>query len=397
MFIRRTNPWGRTGPSRLWVVVLLASFVLFGWMWRAMPAFWTWFPPFDILRLAVPVLSSPSPAAPTDQRDGADMDDKEKTLTASSPRGFTADQLNRLIEGQIPLLGTTLQQANPVSGQKNTVASGEKNSPGSGANLRRAVEQEGDDYPELDILREDPRGERSTDSGEKTEKSSPNQPASDVPPQPPSGEPNPFVLLYHTHNAENYGADGGSSRLDGRNAGVFTAGKRLGTRLQEKQRLTVVHSDAIHDYPSYDLAYVQSRKTLLALLQRYPNPLAIIDLHRDAVPLRETVTVGGRKAARILIVVGTDARAAHPRWRDNLRFAEAVAAKLDEKAPGLCKGVITKAGRYHQQLHPRALLVEIGGDRNSVAEAQAAAEIFADALAKVFQEKGLLRDAKKGG
>ncbi|WP_257720222.1 stage II sporulation protein P [Heliomicrobium modesticaldum] len=322
------------------------------------------------------------------------MNDKEEAPTTSSSRGFRAGQLSRLLEGQLPLLSTTLQQATSMSGQENTVASGEKTSV---ANLKGAVEQEGDDYPDLDILREDPRGERSSDSGQNTEKSFFDPPASDVPPQPPSGEPNPVVLLYHTHNAENYGADGGSSRLDGRNAGVFMVGKRLGTRLQEKQKLTVVHSDAIHDYPSYDLAYVQSRKTLLALLQRYPNPLAIIDLHRDAVPLRETVTVGGRKAARILIVVGTDARAAHPRWKDNLRFAEAVAAKLDEKAPGLCKGVITKAGRYHQQLHPRALLVEIGGDRNSVAEAQAAAEIFADALAKVIQEKGLLHNAKRGG
>lgn len=342
-----------------------------------MPVVWTWIPPVDILKLAMPVLSTQPPASPSDGRDGAGTDVEQKPqLTPSRSQSVPGDTLNRRNDGTPPLQGTTMQQP-------------------AAAPARQAADPEGDDYPDLDILREDPRGMSPSNGAEKKQESPAGIPATDAP-SPPTGEPDPVILLYHTHNAENYGADDGASRFDGRNAGVFTAGKRLASRMQEKHKLRVFHSDVIHDYPSYDLAYAQSRKTLLEMLSRYPNPLAIIDLHRDAVPVRETVTIGGRKAARIMIVIGTDARAPHPHWKDNLHFAEAVAAKLEELAPGLCKGVVTKEGRYHQQMHPRALLVEIGGDRNSIAEAQVSAEIFADALTKVLREKGLLREAKKG-
>ena len=71
---------------------------------------------------------------------------------------------------------------------------------------------------------------------------------------------------------------------------------------------------------------------------------------------------------------------------EELEFAQVIYHQGEKKYPGLIKGIRTKAGTYNQEFFPRALLLEFGGDLNSLAEARYAGMLFSDILIEVLKE-----------
>ena len=64
---------------------------------------------------------------------------------------------------------------------------------------------------------------------------------------------------------------------------------------------------------------------------------------------------------------------------------------IDEKYPGLSKGVITKEGPssngvYNQDLHENALLLEIGGYENTLDEMYRTADVIAEVFSDFYWE-----------
>lgn len=197
------------------------------------------------------------------------------------------------------------------------------------------------------------------------------------------------VALYCTHSAETYTPDSGKPKLDGKHGLINKVARQLADSLQE-QGLKAVYYDKIHDFPEYDKSYTNSRETVKSIIREQENLLALLDIHRDHIPgmkKAETVTIDGRPSARILIVVGSDERKPHPDWEKNLDFANRIVEQGEQMYPGLIKGVRIKAGTYNQEYHHRALLVEVGSDLNSFAEARYAVELFSDILIRVLAEE----------
>lgn len=194
------------------------------------------------------------------------------------------------------------------------------------------------------------------------------------------------VAIYHTHTGETYRPDDGVERLSGQPGGVVAVGAALARRLHEEYGIGVVHVARIND-AVYSRSYLESEKVVRSLLQNYPHLAVLVDLHRDAAgdAAVSTVGIGGRKAARLLLVAGSDARAPFPGWRQNYQLALELAALAGKKYPGLFKGVQVNEGRYNQFLHPGAILLEVGSSGNSRAEAIYAGELFADILAEYLQ------------
>ncbi|MGB9886023.1 MAG: stage II sporulation protein P [Moorellales bacterium] len=191
------------------------------------------------------------------------------------------------------------------------------------------------------------------------------------------------VFIYTTHNAESYQPDYGVVRVPpGTAGGVTRAAVTLASALEE-EGVPAVLSPAIHDYPELTGAYARSEVTVKAALAAYPNLSVIIDVHRDAGNRPVTAVIEGREVAQILLVVGSDQRLPHPDWRKNLAFARQVEAKMQELYPGLSRGVRVQSGRYNQHLHPRALLVEIGNQHNTLDQVEAAARLLARVLKEV--------------
>jgi len=208
-------------------------------------------------------------------------------------------------------------------------------------------------------------------------------------PVPVSGKP--LIGIYNTHNAETYVPTDGKDKLEGKNAGVVKVAETLATTLEKNYGLATVRSDVIHDYPSFARSYGNSELTAKNMLEKYPSLVALVDVHRDAgMTRRETIKINGRDSAKLLFIVGSNTRLEHPKWRDNLEFATLLHGKLEELYPGLSKGVRVQDGRYNQHLHPRAILLEVGGVNNSLEEARYAVTLFARALAEVLKEQRVI-------
>ncbi len=195
------------------------------------------------------------------------------------------------------------------------------------------------------------------------------------------------VILYHTHNAETYLPDDGVSKVNGQNGGVVDAGTVLQTALQKKYGIRTAHSTTIHDYPDWSRSYQNSLNTAKQLLQAYPKAKMIFDIHRDAgftSKKTTTATVHGRTAAKIMMVIGCN----HDNWQENLAFARVLEAKCNQLYPGLLRDNIRikETGRYNQQVDGHAVLLEIGSDLNTQAEAEYSMECFAHVVYEVLKD-----------
>lgn len=202
----------------------------------------------------------------------------------------------------------------------------------------------------------------------------------------------PLVFIYHSHSSEAYRLTSGADHVWGSEEGVIAVGAALAKALSEKYNIPVLHSRKIHDYPVWREAYINSYKTVSDALEKHPTIEMVLDVHRDAGTTRlsgpPTVEIGGRKAARVFIVVTTDRFGLpHPNWRENLAFAYYLNAKMDEMYPGLSRGInVRDDARWNQHVHNRAVILEIGCEQNTRQEAETAAALLADVIACVLED-----------
>lgn len=208
-------------------------------------------------------------------------------------------------------------------------------------------------------------------------------PGDEFPPVQLNGEP--MVLIYNTHNAETYKPSDGTSKLEGKNGGVADVSAMMSKALESKHHLKTVYSDVIHDYPDWTKSYINSLRTVQQIIKKHKEIQVVLDIHRDAGmnSRSDTLTrIGGKDCAKVMIVVGTE----HPNWKQNLAFAEKLAAAADRMYPGLIKDVRPfKDRRYNQHLHPHALLLEFGSDLNTREDAVNSAVLMADVIATVLK------------
>ena len=125
----------------------------------------------------------------------------------------------------------------------------------------------------------------------------------------------PTVLIIHSHSTESYtGGDyqetSAYHTLDA-DHNMLSIGSFL-AELLEVGGISVIHDTAIHDNPSYDLSYTNSRKSMQEYLKRYPTIRLVLDLHRDSYEdsdgnqIAHTVFSQGEALAPLMFVVGTD-------------------------------------------------------------------------------------------
>src|SRR5690606_19655467 len=145
----------------------------------------------------------------------------------------------------------------------------------------------------------------------------------------------------------------------------------------------------IHDGEVFRLAYVYSEESVKEALNRYPHAKLVIDIHRDAAPDSQPfrIPIDGQYAAQVSLVVATGERSSRS-W--DVALTRSLASKLismiNSRYPGLCRGAIFKTGAYNQHLHPGSLLIEVGNDCNTDAEAQYTARLLAPIIRDLLME-----------
>ena len=209
----------------------------------------------------------------------------------------------------------------------------------------------------------------------------------------------PKVLILHTHATESYTRQGeeyeesGEYRTLEEGYNMLSIGDRV-AEILEAAGIGVVHDRQLHDHPSYNGSYVSARKALGELLEENPTVELVLDLHRDASAsggkqLRTAAQVEGKTAAQLMLVVGTNAAGqGHDRWQENLALALKLHLLLERENPGIMRPLQLRRQRFNQDMSPGALIVEVGAAGNSHAEAVAAAERLALAVAALAGGSG---------
>lgn len=200
--------------------------------------------------------------------------------------------------------------------------------------------------------------------------------------------PEPTVLILHSHGSESFAPTGEYEEISPYHT-LDTAHNMISVgdyvaQLLEDGGITVLHDTALHDDPSYNASYSNSRKSIQAYLQAYPSIRLVLDLHRDSIEdeagnqVVQTVFSEGTVLAPLMLVVGTDyGGLEHPQWQENLALALKLQTQLQALCPGICRNINLRAQRFNQDLSPGTLLVEVGASGNSRQEALRAAEILA--------------------
>ena len=211
----------------------------------------------------------------------------------------------------------------------------------------------------------------------------------------PDGQESPQILIYHSHSQETY-AD---SRTGNQEDTVVGVGEVLVSLLQENYGFGVIHVTDTFDIVNGEIdrssAYDYAREKVEQVLAQYPSVEVVIDLHRDGVAEdRHLVTeVNGEPTAQIMFFNGlsyssqngTIEYLPNPNIKDNLAFSFQMELVSKEYFPGLCRAVYLSSLRYNLHLKPRAVLVEVGAQTNTVEEAKNAMTPLAWILNKVLK------------
>ena len=213
------------------------------------------------------------------------------------------------------------------------------------------------------------------------------------------GEEGVQVLIMHTHGTEAYTQSPGHAyvasgeyRTTDSSANMLRVGQEICDILNDRG-VSAVHSRTLNDYPAYNGSYNRALKDIQAHIQQYPTIQLVIDVHRDAIATGNTyyktaAVVDGQQTAQLMFVTGTDAGGlTHDHWQDNLAFQAQLHDRLNSTYPGIMRPMSIRASRFNQHIRKGSMLVEVGACGNTLEEALAAAQIFANTLADALLEQ----------
>ena len=195
----------------------------------------------------------------------------------------------------------------------------------------------------------------------------------------------PRVFIYNSHQLENYSMD----NLEAYNItpNVMMTSYLLKEKLNKAGIPTVVLEENLTTYMKQNNmkhadSYLASRKFIEQAIKQYGEFDLLIDVHRDALSKKNsTVTIDGTSYAKILFVVGLE----HKNYQSNLDLANKLNSEIKKIYPTITRGVITKKGAnvdgiYNQDLSPNSILIEFGGNENTIDEVYNTVEVVIQVL-----------------
>ena len=176
---------------------------------------------------------------------------------------------------------------------------------------------------------------------------------------------NPRVYIYSTHPTEKYLGDKLEQyEIDNT---VVLASVILQEKLNALGIETLVEERSASDYIkennlSYEKSYLATRSFLKDKLDKYDFDL-IIDLHRDAVAKdKTTTTIDGKDYAKVMFVANVN-------YKDNIALANKLNNIISNKYESLSRGIYNKyVDNFNQDLNKNVLLLELGGNYNTIDE-----------------------------
>lgn len=196
----------------------------------------------------------------------------------------------------------------------------------------------------------------------------------------------PLVLIYHTHGTESYlPSKAGNYHTTKEKNTVRDVGNFLEKSLNE-EGIAVIHDKTIHDNPSYDGSYDRSYNCIKKILDENPSIVCLIDLHRDAIAgdyLGDTKNVDGKTAATYSYVLSNTTET----YGENKQFLKELNQTAQRDFDGFTGRVLERPYWYNQELCGKAILIEMGNNRNQIEEVRNTAWTFGKILAKTLTDE----------
>lgn len=201
---------------------------------------------------------------------------------------------------------------------------------------------------------------------------------------------NPTIYIYNTHQTEEYKP---TSYLEySVNPNVLMASYILEEQLNKKGHVVLVEEESVSKLrTTLGLNYAGSYKVTRSMMEnaKKNNPTLkyYIDLHRDSLTRdKTTLTVDGKSYAKILFIVGLE----NSNYQENLDFTNKISDLLNQKVKGLSKGIYKKEGPlvngvYNQDFSNRVILIELGGNENTIDEVYRSLIVLGEVLDEVIK------------
>ncbi len=200
----------------------------------------------------------------------------------------------------------------------------------------------------------------------------------------------PLIYIYNSHQTEQYKP---SDFLEfSINPTVMMADYILEDIFLKNNLKSIVEEGNIEDILNknnwkYASSYKASRSLMEQAKITYPTLEYFIDVHRDSLSRdKTTIELNGKSYAKTIFLIGLE----NPNYQKNLEFTTKINNKLDEKYPGLSKGIYQKGGEgvngvYNQDFSPTTILIEIGGEENTTTEVLNSTLAFAECFMEVIK------------
>ncbi len=195
----------------------------------------------------------------------------------------------------------------------------------------------------------------------------------------------PRVLIYHTHTTEAFSPNGNYNSDP--NKSIVDVGEELKTELEKNYGVEVIHDKTVHD-SDFNNSYSKSRVTVERYLSQYKDFDLIIDMHRDAVYSKNsvTMTMNGENVAKIMFVLTKK----NPSFSKNQAVANELIKISNDLFPGFCRGTYyyNYGNKYfNQDKSSNAILVEVGANVNTHQEAKNSAKYTARIIAEYLSKQ----------
>lgn len=200
----------------------------------------------------------------------------------------------------------------------------------------------------------------------------------------------PLIYVYNSHQSEEYAPS--SIAEYAVTPTVLVGSYILEERLEENGLDTLVEERSIKDVLKqnnwkYNYSYQASRIYLDEVKNNNPSIKYFIDFHRDSLSYdKTTTTINNKTYAKLIFLIGLE----NPNYEKNLAFTEKINTRLNEKYPGLSKGIYKKGGEgvngvYNQDNSEYTILLEVGGPDNKIEEVLNSVNAFSEVFSEVIK------------
>lgn len=211
-------------------------------------------------------------------------------------------------------------------------------------------------------------------------------------PNPKEVIKDPVVYIYNTHQREGY--ESSNSEAYNITPNVMMASYVLKERLKNLGISSVVEENDVTEILrinnwNYASSYKVTRMLMEQAIKDHPTLKFFLDLHRDSISRNKTtLEKDGKKYAKILFIVGLE----NKNYEKNLKVTETIHNALNKELSGISKGIYKKQGKYvngvyNQDFNPNTILVELGGEENTIEEAVNTIEVLSKVISKYVGDK----------